>query len=130
MIFKTLPSFILFLSPISCYLGQGMFQSYHRHFIIFIVINHSITIIIQGGPTLSQRNSTILIPPYSAATPWTLAPDLIFDLLQPEALPRILQPGTMSRALAGILEPNVIVVHVAQNAVAFLASCVAWYDHQ
>ena len=87
----------------------------------------NIIIIVQGAPIFSQRNST-----FSEATSWTRrAPESsIFELLQPEALPRILQPGTMSRALAGILEPDVIVVHVAQNAVGFFASCLAWYHHQ
>ena len=55
--------------------------------------------------------------------------DLISKLLHPEALmPRIFEPGTMSSALAGILKPEVIVVHVTQNAVAFFASCLAWYE--
>ena len=43
-------------------------------------------------------------------------------------MPRIFEPGVMSSALEGILKPEVIVVHVAQNAVAFFASCLAWYE--
>merc|ERR1712037_1096529 len=108
MVFQLSKTLFLFLSPITCFHNEG-------------------------APIFSQRNST-----FSEATSWTRrAPEsAIFELLQPEALPRILQletlprmlqPGTMSRALAGILEPDVIVVHVAQNAVGFFTSCLAWW---
>ena len=81
----------------------------------------------EGGAHLSSRNSTMrtMLHLDSAMEP----SDLISKLLHPEALmPRIFEPGTMSSALAGILKPEVIVVHVTQNAVAFFASCLAWYE--
>lgn len=56
--------------------------------------------------------------------------DLISKLFHPELLmPRIFEPGVITSAMEGILKPEVIVVHVAQNAVAFFASCLAWYQH-
>merc|ERR1719150_770410 len=102
---RSLLCFFIFLSPISCYRNQG-------------------------GPIFINRNSSALILPFSPPiSSWSPpASDAISQLLHPEA--RIFQPGTMSRALDGILQPEVIVVHVAQNAVAFLASCLAWYHHQ
>ena len=82
----------------------------------------------EGGAHLSGRNSTMRTTvPHSVSA--MEPPDLISKLLHPEVLmPRIFEPGVMSSALAGILKPEVIVVHVAQNAVAFFASCLAWYE--
>ena len=82
----------------------------------------------EGGAHLSSRNFTMrtTLPHSDSMEP----SDLISKLLHPEVLmPRIFEPGMMSSALEGILKPEVIVVHVAQNAVAFFASCLAWYEH-
>ena len=83
----------------------------------------------EGGAHLSSRNSTMRTMPHSDS--FAMEPsDLISKLLHPELLmPWIFEPGMMSSALEGILKPEVIVVHVAQNAVAFFASCLAWYEH-
>ena len=83
----------------------------------------------EGGAHLSGRNTTMrtTLPHSDSAME---SSDLISKLLHPEVLmPRIFEPGVITSALEGILKPEVIVVHVAQNAVAFFASCLAWYEH-
>ena len=133
MVFKlSLACFFHFLSTISCNLNQGRLSK------IILKINHlqnsynhvaelTMFLTFEGGAHLSSRNSTMRTMLHLEAMEPS---DLISKLFHPEVLmPRIFEPGVMSTALEGILKPEVIVVHVAQNAVAFFASCLAWYEH-